>query len=105
MGWDVRKGGHRYFTRSRRVGGRVVREYYGGGLAGKMMALEVERARVEEAECERVWTEWLVRSSTAEQHYQSFASRTRLLVRAALLAAGFHQHDRGEWRRKHVSEH
>ena len=98
MGWDIRKGGHRYFTRSRRIGGRIVREYYGTGIAGQMMALEVERARRQKAESQRLWREWLTCSSAAEQHFRSFAARTRLLVRAALLAAGFNQHDRGEWR-------
>ena len=46
MGWD--KG--RYYTRSRKVRGRVVREYVGGGLPGELVARMDAEARAERAE-------------------------------------------------------
>ena len=51
MGWD--KGG-RYYTRSRRVYGRVVREYIGGGRAGEGVA-QRDALELQKRETEREW--------------------------------------------------
>ncbi len=97
MGWD--KDG-RYYTRSRRVNGRVVREYVGGGrvgeLAARLDALERqtrdnERAafNAERDELDALDAPLAVLNELAD-----------LLARAALAAAGYAQHHRGEWRKR-----
>ena len=99
MGWEFH-GQRRYYTRSRKANGRVVREYIGGGAIGELAAAadalrhverriaraarQAEQARLEEA---------LVPSLQLWQVAE-------LVARAELLLAGYHRHDRGKWRRK-----
>jgi hypothetical protein len=91
MGWE--RG---YYYRVRKINGRVVREYVGAGLAGELAANEqAERdrrraaARTERADLDRLAVELDELSALAD-----------LLARAALLAAGYHQHERGQWRKR-----
>ncbi len=97
MGWD--KNG-RYYTRSRRVNGRVIREYVGGGavgeLAARMDALgrdkrETDRA-TQRAEHEKV--------AAFDDPLDELNELADLLAEAALVAAGFRRHHRGEWRKR-----
>src|SRR5262245_39804097 len=96
MGWE--KGG--YYTRSRKVGGRVVREYVGSGLPAILAALADTEARRERAEQERAFRDEKAARRAAEAELDGMIELTDLAARAALLAAGFHQHKRGEWRRR-----
>ena len=99
MAWET-IGKYCYYTRSRRVGSRVVRESFGKGSEAHLAAaLDERRRRQREArwaqrrqECNR-WGMWA-------DALQRLIEVSNLLVRAALLAAGFHQHQRGAWRRR-----
>src|SRR5262249_23019262 len=88
------------YTRSRKVNGRVVREYVGSGRVGELVAQldAIERQEREEAresrKAERAELEAL------DAPLDDLDALVNLLARAALLAAGFHQHKRGEWRRR-----
>lgn len=97
MGWEQ---GGRYYTRSRPEGGRVVREYIGGGEAGaliaKMDALERDQ-RLTDRECARLERE---KVEALDGPLAGLDELADLLARAALLAAGYRQHNRGEWRKR-----
>src|SRR5262245_56877782 len=95
MGWE--RG---YYYCVRKVNGRVVREYIGAGkvaeLVAQMDVLERERRRLEALE--RRHEKDQLKALDAD--LKAVNDRIDLAARAALLAAGFHQHKRGEWRKR-----
>lgn len=100
MGWETRQRGGSYYTRSRKVDGRVVREYVGGGIIGELSAEQDDWERAQrQAAAERMQLE---RAQLAERDalMRDYCRQVDTLMRDALMAAGYHQHARGEWRRK-----
>ncbi len=91
--------GGRYYTRSRKVDGLVVREYVGGGLIGELAA------RLDEAERERRGVEaagMRLERARVEALIAPVAKRDEaagILCRAALVADGYRRHQ-GKWRRR-----
>ena len=98
MGWEVH-GRCRFYTRSRKVAGRVVREYVGTGAVAELAAAAdalrradrraaMEARRAEEDRWRAALGPLLALSRVAD-----------LMARAALLAGGYHRHAR-TWRKK-----
>jgi hypothetical protein len=89
-----------YYYRVRKVNGRVLRAYIGSGrlaeLAAQVDALERKRRQTEAEQLRQEKAEL----DTLLAGLKTLAELTSLVARAALLAAGFHQHKRGEWRAK-----
>ncbi len=102
MAWETRKRGGRYYTRSRKVGGRVIREYVVTGslaeLAAELDAIEREERTVV-AERRRRHQQ---RLESADAAVDALCHSAEVLARVALLSAGYHRHDRGEWRKRRV---
>ena len=99
MGWE-RRGNRDYFYTAERVNGRVVKRYVGGGavaeLAARMDAVQREIAATA-AEDNR-----LARAD-ADAVADALAPLDALadaLTDAVLIAAGFHRHRRGPWRKR-----
>jgi hypothetical protein len=96
VGWD--RG--RYYTRSKKVNGRVIREYCGVGEVAELAAQTDTISRANrEAEREARRAE-KVELDTLDDPLNELNDLADLLARAALLAAGYQQHNRGEWRRR-----
>jgi hypothetical protein len=96
--WERRERGGLYYTRSRKVDARVVREYIGGGILGELAARMDEHERRQRKEQAAYWEEEQQDLDVLEALVDELAEASDLLTRAALLAAGYHLHNRGEWR-------
>lgn len=98
MGWETRERGTRYYTRSKRRDGRVLREYVGGGLSGWLAAegdrIDRER-RVAQALNEKEELESL---EALVSPVVELSEAAQILLRAHLIADGCHRH-KGTWRR------
>jgi len=95
MSWET-GGNCRYYTRTRRINGKVVREYLGTGESAERAAAADLARRQREAE-ERADR---ARLAAALAKLDALAD---LSFRAALEAAGYHQHARGPWRKRRVT--
>lgn len=95
MAW-VKKGNQRYFYRSRRVGRRVVREYFGRGPLAELAAHLMDRLRRARA----VHDQKAARLDDADAQFRLLHDRLDRAAEAHLLVAGYHRHDRGRWRKR-----
>jgi hypothetical protein len=99
MAWETRGGG-RFYYRYRWNHGRVIKVYVGKGPAAERAAREDEAKRTnriaqrQAAEIERV-LERPARDLMAEVDGQ-----VTVAIHSALMAAGYHRHSRGAWRKR-----
>lgn len=100
MAWESRNGVGRYYTQSIRVGGRVERRYVGTGPLAEIIAAEDQR-RHQEREAQRAaWKAEHDACEAVERRALDDVRKLDALIRAHLVVQGFHQHKRGEWRRR-----
>src|SRR6516225_5627033 len=100
MGWE-QVGGRRYFYLSRRVGGRPRRVYVGpaNSPAAELAAAAADAGRLGRVAAARERQAERERLRGAEAPLLELCAVTDVLARAALVVAGYRQHDRGDWRR------
>ena len=105
MGWEKRERGGRYYTRSRKVGGRVVREYVGAGRVAELIAAHDAAERAERAEAVAAVREERARVAPIDSATAALDGLAEALARAALAAHGYRRHHRGEWRKRRDGTH
>jgi hypothetical protein len=107
MAWEKRKRGSTYYTRSKKVNGKVIREYVGGGggLGGRIgeIAAGCDELRRIERELE------VLRRREEREKLEVLASpvlelceATEVLLRAYLVDSGYRR-VQGHWRRRRES--
>lgn len=102
MAWEHR-GNETYYYRSRKTGGRVVKEYFGGGLRAQLAALEDAERKRERVEGEIRLQQDREATDAAVAAHEALSRATDALMFSALTAAGYHRHDRGQWRKRRDS--
>src|SRR5262245_48341078 len=97
MAW-VHRGRKCVYYQTRRVGGRFERLYLGDGPEAQLAAALTNQRRL----ARQLWRREKDRWREVSLVLAAFAGWADLLARAELLAAGYRQHQRGEWRRRRV---
>ena len=105
MGWERRKRGGLYYTRSRKLDGRVVRQYIGTGLLGEMVAVMDAQERAERKAEAAAWRGKQERLETADGPVDALCEVAEAVTHGALILAGYYRHHRGEWRRRRGQGH
>ena len=99
MAWETRNGRGSYYTRSRRYGKRIVREYYGCGEAAALIAMEdVLERQTRQAEAARR-REQAAEDQRLDAEIETFCRLADTLAHALLVSAGYHNH-KGQWRKR-----
>jgi hypothetical protein len=99
VSWERRERGGRYYTKSRRINGRIERQYVGTGPFAEFVAQMDALKRQRREEQIRAWREEREHLEALDRSLKELHEAAKVLTQATLLAAGFHQH-RGEWRKR-----
>ena len=89
----------RYYTRSRKVNGKVIREYVGCGKVGELAAQQDAEGRERRERERKAWSVEREQIEAFDETIAMVCQMADLTARAAMVAAGFHRR-RGEWRRR-----
>ena len=99
MAWETR-GNCRFYYRSKRINGKVVKEYVGGDDPETRLIVELDRQnRAKRQEAIEAVRRTQNRLDEATKPLTVFISNLDVLVQAELLAGGYH-YRKGEWRRR-----
>jgi len=105
MGWVIRLGRRRYYTRSKKRGGKVFSEHIGSGSVGELAAAADALRRVERQARAEARRANQVRWRAALGPLMDLCNGTSLLIKATFFGAGYYLHARSSWRKKQHAPH
>lgn len=107
MGLENRHG-RLYFTRSKRIKGKVKREYVASGLLAQIAAFDDALTRLAAQEVKRWqqehWQQEREAADALDGAVCAVCEEATAAFCTAMTEAGYHQHNRGEWRKKRREE-
>jgi hypothetical protein len=89
-----------YYYRVRKVNGRVVREYCGNGRLAQLAAAQDERERSQRESRRVAERQDREEMEALDAKVNAVHEIADLFAQAALIVAGYRQHQRGQWRRR-----
>ena len=98
--WERRIRGGLYYTRSRKQDGRVIREYVGRGPLAELAAEADALRNLRREEEAKAWRQEREELEALDRSVEELYEAAEVLARASLIAAGYHQHNRGAWRKR-----
>ena len=98
MGWENRRNGS-YYYRKERVGSRIISSYVGNGHTAELIGQLSSAFRSEKQLEQQMQTAEIEAMKAEDRALDELLNLAAELMKAELIAEGFHQHDRGEWRK------
>jgi hypothetical protein len=92
----VKRGKGKYAYRSVRVDGHETSRYLGSGMVANLVE-QADSYRRQERESQRQTKRNI---ETCDRKLMDYNTVCRQLIEASLIAAGYHRHDRGPWRKR-----
>ena len=89
-----------YLYRNRRVGKKVVTEYWGNGFSALLAEQVNERVKAEAEAKRREWQAIQDEQQRLDKMVNDFGQLAAAYADAVLLLNGYRQHKRSEWRKK-----
>lgn len=99
MGWEQRNG-RMYYYRKERVAGQVLSHYVGTGDIASLMATLDAEERSQQAEDRDAMREERRQWETVDRENAACFAQVEAVLRQTLESAGYHRHNRGEWRKR-----
>ena len=103
MAWEERNG-RRYYYHSRRIGGEVIRDYYGNGRVAELMANLVDIRKMRESEQREAERAMREQANKEDDQLFELFDGIQALADAECIAAGYHKHNRSNWRKRRVKD-
>jgi hypothetical protein len=99
MGWK-QINGRFYYYRSTREGDRVRSEYVGGSETASLFAQIVASEKAEREAERQQWEAERQQADAEDREVADWFESIEALADAVIVAAEYHRHHRGEWRKR-----